>query len=425
MSLNLSDTQPNQKNESARGTKPTKAARRKMQSSPADLNTPNRRGLLRRLLRAPLMIALLSVLLALFLVTAASGAAGWTDGRAGLNATSTIEAAIYMIEQYNLALADIDAGRYGLAKERLEFIYAQDPGFLDVEQRWVQVALILNGTPQPTGSELLVTSSPTPTPTLDPRPKEELFAAAQAHFSARDWTATIDTLLALRKADPNFHTADVDGMLYASLRNRGVQNIIELGLFEPGLYDFSLAEAFGPLDGQAANYREWARLYLWGNAFWLAYPEDAVYYYGQLVSLAPELRDASGISAFYRYQQSLIQWAEKLALAGDWCGASAQYQNAQAARPDAELEAKLAQALQSCAALTVIPSDTATWTPIPVFTSAPTFTGPPPTNTDTPAATSVPSDTPVPDTNTPVPTTEIPSDTPPPSNTPEPTATTP
>ncbi len=66
----------------------------------------------------------------------------------------------------------------------------------------------------------------------------------------------------------------MDGLIYLCLRNRGIEKILS-GQLESGIYDFTLAEQFGPLDGETENYRNWARLYLLGNAFWGAYPEQA------------------------------------------------------------------------------------------------------------------------------------------------------
>jgi len=389
-------------------------------------------------LRQPRAQVILILALAVLLITSAGGALGWSSGRSALGATATFDAGFYMFEQYNLALADMEAGNFELARQRLEFIFLADPSFLDVADKWIEVALVLGQTAAPTE---LALSTPSPTPTQDPRPKEDLLLAAQALVAAHDWTTAIDTLLALRKADPNFLTADVDGMLYLSLRNRGVQNILEFGLFEPGLYDFSLAENFGPLDGQALNYQEWARFYLYGNAFWVAYPQEAAYYYGQLVGLAPDLRDSSGLSAFYRYWQSLIHYADQLALAEDWCPASQQYQLAQDARNDAGLQPTADFVLEQCVALT--PSATFTPTGTSIVTFAPTrtasltatpdltgsvspTTGESATFTSTPsetvpsADTETPSETPI-FSETPVETatfTETPSETP--SETPEP-----
>ena len=365
----LGQTQPNYKSSGAAGsTQPS--SRPRVRISPAlPEKKPAQGGRTRRFLRSPFMVAVMTVAAALFLVSAASAAVGWSTGRGAYYATVTFETGLYMLDQYNLALEDIDVGNYALARDRLQYIFSRDPNFLDVADLWVQVMLVINSTPVVTDQGLIFTA----TPTTDPRPKDDLMAAAIALFNTRDWTRTIDTLLALRKVDSGFHTAEVDGMLYAALRNRGAQNIIELGLFEPGLFDFSLAEAFGPLDGQSERYREMARLYLYGNAFWLAYPEEAAYYFGLLTGLAPDLRDSNGLSAFYRYRESLIHWGDKLAKEEDWCGAHEKYQFALDARFEEDVQALVNSTLELCLG----PS------PTPTFPFTPTFTGFPVTLTET------------------------------------------
>lgn len=373
----------------------------------------------------------LLTLAGLLLVATLSGALGWSQGRQEYGATATIETGLYLFEQYNLALADMEAGQYDLARQRLEFIFVADPEFLDVADKWIEVMLVLGQTAVPTDSVL---ASPTPTPTEDPRPKEELLIAARVHVELREWTQAIDTLLALRKADAGYMSAEVDGMLYLALRNRGVQNILEFGLFEPGLYDFALMEEFGPLDGQARNYQEWARLYLYGNAFWLAYPREAAYYYGQLVGLAPDLRDSDGLSAFYRYWQSLIHYADQVAEGDDWCLTSGAYQDALAAGSNSNLQATADFALEQCIALTptITPTFTATFTPSSTLflTGTVTATGSPTaTGTATPTSagstatdTATPTETPAGPTDTPT-ATSTPSETPTASETPTPTET--
>jgi len=359
-------------------------------------------------LRRPGVVITLYLLAALILLTGMSAVMGWNEGRSIMYATATMEAGMYMLEQYNLAMEDMQNGQYDLARQRLEFIYNENPRFLETGNKLIEVLLVLQSSPEaPTSAPRL----PTPTPTPDPRPKEELLRAARQHFLAREWSAAIDALLALRKADRDYHTADVDGMLYAALRNRGANQITQQGLFEPGLYDFSLAENFGPLDAQASNYRQWARLYLYGNAFWLAYPQDAAYYYGQLVGMAPDLRDAQGNSAFYRYWQSLIHWAERLATEENWCDASDAYQQALAARSDDAMLPTAEYVYIQCVGPSETPTSTASPTPTltgtGLITPSETPAGPA-TVTQTPTQTLTPSLT-----FTPSPTaTETPSPTP-------------
>ena len=210
-----------------------------------------------------------------------------------------------------------------------------------------------------------------------------------------------------------------------------MDKILNHGELEGGIYDFSLAENFGPLDNEANNYRTWARLYLLGNAFWGAYPEQAAYYYGQVVSAGVSITDASGVSAFYRYWASLAQMGDFSAKEGDWCLASEQYQVALNSWALDQLFPTATYAFEQCLALTPSATPTATLTatfdpltltalasetiPVgtPTFTPTPTYTpteGGAPVDTNTPTPTVTPTPTPT-DTPTSTPT-ETPTDTP-------------
>jgi hypothetical protein len=371
---------------------------------------------MRRFFRRPWVAAILVLGLALSMVTLASAAAGWSSGRGAAQATQQMEEGLYLLEQYNQGVAELEAGNYLLAFQRIDYVFQQDPEFLDIADLWTEVNLVISRTAQPTD---IIRPTATATPTQDPRPKEELLVAAQELFNNQQWNQAIDTLLALRKADPNYETVQVDGMLYAALRNRGVHHILQEGLFAAGLYDFALAEKFGPLDGQALTYREWARLYLYGNAFWYAYPQEAAYYYGQLVGAAPDLRDASGLSAFYRYSQSLVHYAEQVAKSGDTCAAWEAYLTALSVRVDASIQPTADYLAVECVgqtpSVTFTPTASGTLTPTltgtlvtgtPTWTagaSTATFTAGPATATNTPANTPTPTNTPVP-SDTPMPT---------------------
>ena len=432
MANDLNDTQPlstspgdDNKTQPSASTEARSSPPEKNAKGPAQKRRQQRKS--GRLSAPWIKFGLLFSLVFLLLGTA-SASLGWNKGRGDFGATATIETGLYLFEQYNLALADIQVGQYELARQRLEFIFFENPEFLDVADKWVEVMLVLGQTSVPTD---LALPTPSVTPTQDPRPKDDLLVAARSHVVSRQWTQAIDTLLALRKTDPLYQSAEVDGMLYLSLRNRGVQNILEFGFFELGLYDFTLSEQFGPLDGQALNYQEWARFYLYGNAFWLAYPQEAAYYYGQLVGLAPDLRDSNGLSAFYRYWQSLIHYGNQLALQDDWCETSNQYEAALAAGNGAELQVTADYAFLQCIAL----NPSATFTPTSTFT--PGFSSATPTlslsltPTATPTIGGAASDTPTPtpsassvaaDTETPTPSL-TPTDTYTPTNTPLPSDT--
>jgi hypothetical protein len=167
-------------------------------------------------------------------------------------------------------------------------------------------------------------------------------------------------------------------MLYQALRTRGVEKIKGSDL-EGGIYDLALAERFGPLDGEAQNWRELARLYMYGSAFWEAFPQQAVYYFGQLASAAPGLRDASGWTARERYYASLIHYGDQLARNEDWCAAVSQYELALSMGGSGQVAPTASYAQEQCYTPTPEPSSTPTETLIP---------------TDTPTQVILPSETP-------------------------------
>ncbi len=423
------DTKPNRTTSSESGsTRPNRAVKRSSSASapspkriPSGDTRPNprqpsERGKKLATGNARLVLAILPLIAAFCLLTLASALLGYNSGQNQLRATSTVQARAYLEEQYTLGLQDAQEGRYDLALRRFAYVYQQDPSFQEAADRWVEIMLLLGKTPV---SSFGQATALVPTPTIDPRPAEELLAQATGLIAALQWDQAIQTLAGLRNISPSFEIVKVDGMLYLALRNRGVEKILNQGELEGGLYDFALAENFGPLDRQVDIYRGWARLYLLGNAFWLAYPDIAAQYYGQLVGVAPNLRDSSGLTAFYRYWASLVQYGDQLALKGDWCGAAEQYQRAMNARPDSAILPTATYAVGQCLALT--PSSTPTTTK----TITPTTTGTiPPGTTSPPSATSTPSGTPTPPigpSNTPTPS---PTDTPPgPTDTPTPTPT--
>lgn len=346
----------------------------------------------------------------LILVVGITVWAGYSKGQGEWASQATVEMGSYLISQYQLAAEDFETGNYLLARDRLLYIVESNPDFTAALDLLVHIQVILNMTATPPPA----TATITPTATLDLRPAEELFEAAVAMITLGEWDFALETLSNLRKSNPSYRIVEVDGLMYLALRNRGVNKILHHGELEGGIYDFALAENFGPLDAEAENYRAWARLYLLGNAFWGAYPEQAAYYYGQVVGAGVNITDTSGVSAFYRYWASLAQMGDFSAVEGDWCLASEQYQVAINSWARDELVPTATHAFEQCLALTpsATPTMTMTITPnemtetaqasiTPTIESTPTYT---PTDTQDPLA----------DTDTPTPTftpTPTPTDT--------------
>ncbi len=362
--------------------------------------------------RIPIWIWGVSAMLVLAFTVSVGAVAGYYSGSSYNEGNSAVQSRQALEEQYTLGVQNFEAGEFELALQRFEFVLSQDPNFPGITDKFSQTMAIVyaTGTPPPESVEI------TPTPTFDPRPVEELFNHAISLITNLDWTGTIDTLLALRKADINYQVAKVDGMLYVSLRNRGVSKIINQGDLEGGIYDLGIAEKFGPLDSEASSSVELARLYLVGLSFWEVHPEQAVFYFSQVAASAPFLSDSSGWTATERYRVALIQFGNFLSDRGDWCAAQAQFELSLNIRPDETVQSLAEQAALKCSppTPTSIGTGTVTATPTPTgsapgITQTPTSTQPvPPTATPTQGQ---------PPTTAPPPTTEVPQ-------TPEPPATT-
>jgi tetratricopeptide (TPR) repeat protein len=245
---------------------------------------------------------------------------------------------------------------------------------------------------------------------------DELYSQSQILLADGKWTEAIETLLKLRKDEPDYQTIKVDSMLYVALRNRGVDRILREGDLEGGTYDLALAEKFGPLDVEASNMRTWADLYKTGASFWGLDWGQSAFYFGQIVVVAPNLRDNTNMTAAERFRIATIKYGDILAAAKEWCLAQEQYEAAFALGDDPSVQPTASWVTQKCKKADEKPDRNQDQPAEPAPTE-----GPPPTETppDQPAPTEAPP-------NTPPPTAEPPTQPPPtaeptPEPTPEPT----
>jgi len=277
---------------------------------------------------------------------------GYYSAQRTIESQQVAQAETQVQMQFELGVQDLESGRFEVAKQRFEYIVSIDPNYPGVMDMLAQSMQILMSTATPSPAPLEATA----TPTRDLRPIEELYNQSLTYVANQEWDAVIDTLSALRKADRTYQSAQVDGMLYLSLRSRGVNKILQGRQLEGGIYDLALAARFGPLDIDAEQARQWARLYIIGLSFWEVHPEQAVYYFSQVAAAVPNLTDASGWTANDRYRAALIQYGDLLANQGEWCEAQLQYELAMSIRPDAGLQETLTQAAEHCLSLTVTPT---------------------------------------------------------------------
>lgn len=245
-----------------------------------------------------------------------------------------------LAEQFVLAEQDIQAGRYENARQRLEFIINADPNFPGAKEKLTEV-LVLSTIPTPT-------IAPTITATPDFSGVESAYARAQDLIRAQDWVNALAALDTLRKMDANYKTAQVDGMYYFALRNRGHDLITKEGNLEGGIYYLTLAERFGPLDNTARGLREGARAYMIGASFWELDWEQAAFYFETVAAGWPSMFDGT-MTAGQRYYTASVRFADELYAALDYCAAYDQYQKAAAiGQLDGTAAANSANAFNQC-----------------------------------------------------------------------------
>lgn len=327
--------------------------------------------------KAPRWRSILISILGVVLLIALGGFGGYSSG-IGVreNAEDTIISK-QLSEQYSFALVDIEFGRYETARQRLEFIISNDPGYPGAGQKLTEV-LVLSVIPTPT-------PMPTVTSTPDFSGAESAYQRAQQLILAQDWPGALSALDTIRKLDPSYKTAQVDGMYYFSLRNYGHALITQQGNLEGGIYYLTLAERFGPLDNTAVGLREGARMYITGASFWELDWKQAVDYFSQVGAGWPSLWDGT-LTASQRLYTASMRYGDELFVREEYCAAYEQYK---IASNIANLD-EAASRNSNEASLICFP---ATPTVI-VVTTAPAVATTPPVVVDTP--TDIPTETPTP-----------------------------
>ncbi len=279
-----------------------------------------------------------------------------------------------LTEQFQYALVDEQFGHFESAQQRLQYIIRHDPTFPGAQAELAKVLVQMS----------IPTSTPTPTitPTPDLRGEEAMFQTAQQLTATGDWANALAQLDQLRKQDPRYKTAQVDGMYYFALRNYGISMIQQQGNLEGGIYELTLAERFAPLDNTASALREGARAYIQASSFFGVDWRNAVAYFQQVAAGWPSLWDGT-MTSNQRYHEALMRYGDQLWAQNDACGAYAQYQTAMGIADLDQTAAKNAnQAFQTCYPATATPTLEPTNAPPP--SNEPPTEGPPPSETSAP-----------------------------------------
>jgi tetratricopeptide (TPR) repeat protein len=273
-------------------------------------NTPPVRRRIRRVWAVPAALLLLVVL---------GAAAGYFSGHALLSQRQQALTLAQDTEQFNLALNDMQAGRFRMAIARLETVLQNEPDFPGAAGKRQEALAAINATPTPQPTE-----TPVPSPTPDVSKAEQLLNQAKQQFTDKDFPGMIKTLLTLKTEIPGFQTVRVDGWLWMGLRYNGVHLIKDTSRLTEGLYYLDLATNYAPLDFDAAEQEEFARTFL-------ALYQEA--YYNRTKNIEISMKDFKqvvGMRPYYRdnliedYGDIVIANAQAI---GSPCGAVELYNN--------------------------------------------------------------------------------------------------
>jgi tetratricopeptide (TPR) repeat protein len=376
----LKDTQPNPANGGMGATRPNPVSDDMGATQPHPVNPESSPASGRKF---PGWLAVL-VLVVLIVIGILGGYASGMGRRLSAQKTQVTG---QLQEQYQLGEEAFKAGQYEVARQHFEFIIEHNPDFPGVKAAYANLLLQMLVTPT-----LTPTLTPTITPTPDTRSVDAIYNDLKALLSApgadlcgRDWNGIISKLDSLRKADINFHPAEVDGMYYISLRNRGLCKIypqtyqpnasceaLNINL-EGGIYDLTQAESFGPLDSTADGLRTWARLYIAGASFWDQDWIQVLDYFSQVRASVPNLADNTCTSATERWRQANIAYANQLMSKGDFCAAERYFTDAFSvdSPKNAEVFPVATQASDECNGDGGTPKPKKTKTPGPTNTPTP------------------------------------------------------
>jgi hypothetical protein len=350
-------------------------------------------------------IWLLGIPLALLFVMGISVTTGYMQGIRTRDETEVVVIAQALKEQMDTGIDDLLAGRHDLARQRFEYVIEKDPNYPGARELLDQTLLALNE-PTPTPSPA---SSPTPTETPDMTSYDGIFGSAQSAFAREEWATALDLLLILRGSDPYFRVSEVNQLMAISLRNLGMDELLQ-SLLEQGIYHITLAERFGPLDGQALSWRNSASFYTFANSYYGLDWKLSTEYFGQICA-------ANIWGACRKYGESALEYAKILVKEGDVCQATLFFEIAFAYIINDGVAPTATEVFSLCQTATApVPTGTITLTPTPgTFTPTATLPGDTPTPTptgliDSPTPNFTPTATPSP-TETPT-ETQIPTSTP-------------
>lgn len=255
--------------------------------------------------------------------------------------------------QLSKAYQDIENKNYENAKVRLEYILQKYPGFPGVDALLVDVMMQLGAQAVTTPNPSVVDNIPsetvaTPLPTLDPQIAATMYANIQQQINGKQWELALESIRELKEKDYTFRSVAVDGLYFIALRNRGMQKISS-GELEQGLFDLSVVNTMGALDGEADGLKYWASLYLTGASYWDGNWAMAVEIFEELAKQMPYLSDGTGYTSTERLRIGLYRLGDEFVARGEVCAAIPYYRRSLEVGPNPDLSARLITLEQQCA----------------------------------------------------------------------------
>ena len=258
--------------------------------------------------------------------------------------------------QFQYGVQQLDNGNYELARTHFEYVLQNYPEFPGITEKYTETMVRLAQSSAPAGQTQA-------TPTLTNLNAEALFNQAVQEVQTQQWATAINTLEALRNEDTNYRTLDVDGLYFITLRYRAVELIVTEGNLEEGLYFMSLLSRYAPLDRDAVNYSNWARLYLTGASYWEVDWEQVVNFFSQLSAAFPYMHDGNGWTATDRFIRGSENYADQLAGAGEHCKSLEYYQTVLNYSANEPVQDKYNEAYRKCYPPTKTPEPIVTESP--------------------------------------------------------------
>lgn len=230
---------------------------------------------------------------------------------------------------YERGLAHLEEGNYLLALAEFEEAVRLAPDNLDaLEQFELLKAMVGDEDASSTGAPAEALLS--------------LYGEASALYAEGQWGEVIVGLEQLRRIDPTYRAAEVEGMLFEAYREQSL-DLLELGELEDALSLLERALELAPDDPDVAELHRWLSLYMTGLSQWGVDWEKSVATFAQLYELNSDFLDVR-----QRLHDALLDLGDLYFDEGAWCMAESQYVEALQVKQSPEAAARRDDARELC-----------------------------------------------------------------------------